>query len=63
MLNLELIFRAFNIFLLIIYLVTESLLADNECPHKVKSDLTTHGFHCTFAFKRIDAKIAWPFLS
>ncbi|XP_063591203.1 protein sprint-like isoform X1 [Penaeus indicus] len=41
----------------------ESLLADNECPHKVKSDLTTHGFHCTFAFKRIDAKIAWPFLS
>ncbi|XP_053633664.1 protein sprint isoform X2 [Cherax quadricarinatus] len=41
----------------------ETLLSDNECPHKVKSDLTTHGFHCTFAFKRIDAKIAWPILS
>ncbi|XP_068213549.1 LOW QUALITY PROTEIN: protein sprint [Palaemon carinicauda] len=41
----------------------ESLLTDNECPHKVKSDLTNHGFHCTFAFKRIDAKIAWPILS
>ncbi|XP_071517730.1 protein sprint isoform X2 [Panulirus ornatus] len=41
----------------------ESLLTDCECPHKVKSDLTTHGFHCTFAFKRIDAKIAWPILS
>ncbi|CAL4150033.1 unnamed protein product [Meganyctiphanes norvegica] len=40
----------------------ESLLADNECPHKVKSDLTSHGFHCTFAFKRMDAKIAWPIL-
>lgn len=41
----------------------ESLLTDNECPHKVKSDLTSHGFHCTFAFKRTDAKIAWPILS
>lgn len=41
----------------------ESLLTDNECPHKVKSDLTNSGSHCTFAFKRIDAKIAWPILS
>ncbi|KAK8382668.1 hypothetical protein O3P69_015470 [Scylla paramamosain] len=41
----------------------ESLLADNECPHKVKSDLSTSGFHCTFAFKRMDAKIAWPILT
>ncbi|XP_076030151.1 src homology 2 domain-containing protein sprint isoform X2 [Oratosquilla oratoria] len=41
----------------------ESLLGDLECPHKVKWDLTSHGFHCTFAFKRTDAKIAWPFLT
>ncbi|MPC16629.1 Protein sprint [Portunus trituberculatus] len=41
----------------------ESLLADNECPHKVKSDLSASGFHCTFAFKRMDAKIAWPILT
>lgn len=44
-------------------LFTESLLTDNECPHKVKSDLINSGSHCTFAFKRIDAKIAWPILS
>ncbi|XP_023290235.1 protein sprint isoform X3 [Orussus abietinus] len=30
----------------------ETLLGDHECPQEIS--------HCLFAFKRIDAKIAWP---
>ncbi|KAL0108304.1 hypothetical protein PUN28_015088 [Cardiocondyla obscurior] len=30
----------------------ETLLGDHECPQELS--------HCLFAYKRIDAKIAWP---
>ncbi|XP_075233749.1 protein sprint-like isoform X3 [Lycorma delicatula] len=38
----------------------ETLLGDGECPQDVKGSVTTVGKHCMFAYKRIDAKIAWP---
>ncbi|XP_055595631.1 protein sprint isoform X4 [Uranotaenia lowii] len=36
----------------------ESLLQDNECPQDVR--MAAAGKHCMIAYKRIDAKIAWP---
>ena len=36
----------------------EFLLGDNECPHKIRG--ADGGKHCMIAFKRIEAKIAWP---
>lgn len=36
----------------------ETLLADNDCPQEAR--LTARGKHTMFAYKRIDAKIAWP---
>lgn len=33
-------------------IVLETLLGDHECPQELS--------HCLFAYKRIDAKIAWP---
>lgn len=33
-------------------IVSETLLGDHECPQELS--------HCLFAYKRIDAKIAWP---
>ncbi|XP_049841852.1 protein sprint isoform X2 [Schistocerca gregaria] len=38
----------------------ETLLADSECPQDVRGNVTSAGKHCMFAYKRIDAKIAWP---
>ncbi|XP_067011563.2 protein sprint [Anabrus simplex] len=38
----------------------ETLLGDGECPQDVKCAVTQVGKHCMFAYKRIDAKIAWP---
>ncbi|XP_065347669.1 protein sprint isoform X3 [Cloeon dipterum] len=38
----------------------ETLLNDGECPQDVKDDVCQDGKHCVFAYKRIDAKIAWP---
>ncbi|XP_014246895.1 protein sprint isoform X2 [Cimex lectularius] len=38
----------------------ETLLADGECPQDIKGSLSSSGQHCMFAYKRIDAKIAWP---
>lgn len=32
------------------------MLADNECPQ----DFMNRGKHVMLAYKRIDAKIAWP---
>lgn len=34
----------------------ETMLGDNECPQ----DFTSNGKHVMLAYKRIDAKIAWP---
>lgn len=34
----------------------ETMLADNECPQ----DFMNEGRHVMLAYKRIDAKIAWP---
>ncbi|KAL1138492.1 hypothetical protein AAG570_008555, partial [Ranatra chinensis] len=38
----------------------ETLLTDGECPQDVKANISSSGKHCMFAYKRIDAKIAWP---
>jgi hypothetical protein len=47
-------------FLLNFVQITETLLADGECPQDVKAHISSSGKHCMFAYKRIDAKIAWP---
>ncbi|EDW29727.1 GL14882 [Drosophila persimilis] len=36
----------------------ETLLSDAECPQEAR--LAAKGKHCMLAYKRIDAKIAWP---
>ncbi|XP_053696770.1 protein sprint [Sabethes cyaneus] len=36
----------------------ETLLQDNECPQDVR--MAACGRHCMIAYKRVDAKIAWP---
>ncbi|XP_050442799.1 protein sprint isoform X2 [Adelges cooleyi] len=38
----------------------EFLLLETDCPQDIKSTTTASGNHCLFAYKRIDAKIAWP---
>ncbi|KAF2351197.1 VPS9 domain [Trinorchestia longiramus] len=38
----------------------ESVLSDHECPQSVRNELSHSGQHCIIAFKRTDAKIAWP---
>ncbi|KAK7790528.1 hypothetical protein R5R35_001925 [Gryllus longicercus] len=38
----------------------ETLLGDGECPQDVRGGVSQLGKHCIFAYKRIDAKIAWP---
>ncbi|XP_073980970.1 src homology 2 domain-containing protein sprint isoform X4 [Rhodnius prolixus] len=38
----------------------ETILTDNECPQDIKGNISINGKHCMFAYKRIDAKIAWP---
>ncbi|XP_025413709.1 protein sprint isoform X4 [Sipha flava] len=38
----------------------EFLLSETDCPQDIKSSTTACGSHCLFAYKRIDAKIAWP---
>ncbi|XP_018896161.2 protein sprint [Bemisia tabaci] len=38
----------------------ETLLKDDECPQDIKGAVTASGKHCMFAYKRMDAKIAWP---
>jgi hypothetical protein len=42
------------------YMFAETLLADGECPQDIKGNVAQAGKHCMFAYKRIDAKIAWP---
>lgn len=39
-----------------VFLVSETMLLDNECPQ----DFIIAGKHTMLAYKRIDAKIAWP---
>jgi len=36
----------------------ETLLLDAECPQDAR--IAAKGKHCMLAYKRIDAKIAWP---
>ncbi|VVC35873.1 Hypothetical protein CINCED_3A000453 [Cinara cedri] len=38
----------------------EFLLSETDCPQDIKSSTSASGSHCLFAYKRIDAKIAWP---
>ncbi|CAL1531236.1 unnamed protein product [Lymnaea stagnalis] len=38
----------------------ESHLADTDCPQIIKGDNQAVGKSCYFAFKRVDANIAWP---
>lgn len=40
------------------FVFSESLLADGECPQEAR--MSSEGKHCVLAYKRIDAKIAWP---
>lgn len=41
---------------LTIFFFAETMLGDNECPQ----DFMNQGKHVMLAYKRIDAKIAWP---
>lgn len=36
----------------------ETILHEGECPQDIR--LAAKGKHCLLAYKRIDAKIAWP---
>ncbi|CAG5124875.1 unnamed protein product [Candidula unifasciata] len=38
----------------------ESHMADADCPQIIKGDSLASGKSCHFAFKRLDANIAWP---
>ena len=38
----------------------EIQLNDNELPQSVKSESTSTGIDCQFAYKRCDAKFIWP---
>lgn len=38
----------------------ENILSDTACPWLVRIELITAGVDCVFAYKRTDAKIAWP---
>lgn len=38
----------------------ETLLGEGECPQDIRGSVVSAGKHCMFAYKRIDAKIAWP---
>lgn len=40
------------------FLDLETLLNDNDCPQEIR--LASAGKHCMIAYKRFDAKIAWP---
>jgi len=40
----------------------ETLLMDTECPHSIQFQLQVAAVECAFAYKRIDAKIAWPII-
>lgn len=46
------------VFLCVISL--ESHMADADCPQIIKGDSIASGKSCHFAFKRLDANIAWP---
>lgn len=39
-------------------MITETLLLDSDCPQEIR--LSARGKPCMLAYKRIDAKIAWP---
>lgn len=45
-----------NIFFLLFLI--ETLLMDSDCPQEAR--LAARGKPCMLAYKRIDAKIAWP---
>ena len=36
----------------------ETLLMEHDCPQEAR--INAGGKHCILAYKRIDAKIAWP---
>ena len=40
--------------------ITESQLNEAECPYIVKGDIKLQDKDHYFAFKRLDANIAWP---
>lgn len=40
------------------FFYTETLLLENDCPQEAR--LQARGKPCMLAYKRIDAKIAWP---
>lgn len=42
----------------VVFLDAETPLLDTECPQE--SRLAARGQHCLFAYKRVEAKIAWP---
>lgn len=48
----------FNYFNYCLFL--EFLLSETDCPQDIKTSTSASGNHCLFAYKRIDAKIAWP---
>ena len=43
-----------------VWMVSESQLADNQCPQILKKDNLAAGKESFFAFKRLGATIAWP---
>lgn len=45
-------------FLIFFFSFTETMLNENDCPQEVMSEKNGQNF--ILAYKRIDAKIAWP---
>lgn len=45
-----------------IFLISETMLGDSECPQVIKADLMAAGSNCLFTYKRCDAKFIWPIL-
>lgn len=46
------------IYYIIAFFFTETMLNENDCPQEVMSEKSGQNF--ILAYKRIDAKIAWP---
>lgn len=47
-----------NLIEITFFSISETLLTDSECPQEVR--LAARGKPCMLAYKRIEAKIAWP---
>ena len=42
------------------FVISEDRLGESVCPQTVKTEIISDGRECLFAFKRNNAKFAWP---